>query len=68
MTRGKTRRNIPPRVISHCNCIQSGVVDWGGGGAVGEGNSGVGGGDSVVKAPMALQSLWLSLLIALIFQ
>ena len=62
---------------------QSGVVGWGGAGGGGDGGGSVGagggagagtgasvssGGDSVVKAPTALQSLRVSPLIALTFQ
>jgi len=62
----------PPRNTSHF--VQSVVALGGGGGAGGGAGAGAGagnasvGGSSVVKAPVALQALLLSELIALTFQ
>ena len=73
------RSKAPPRCISQFT--QSGVAGWAGGGGGGLGSGGLdggdsvgggdgssAGGDSVVKAPTALQALCVSELIALTFQ
>ena len=57
ITATMVRSMAPPRNISHF--AQSGVFDWGGaegGGGDGDGDNS-NGGDSVVKAPTALQAL-----------